>query len=52
MNRMKKFIKIVRYIEEDYYEHPRQKFEKAELYLKDALNNFQSITMSIPEKYI
>ena len=49
VRKMKKFIKLIRNIEEDQYEHPRQKFENAELYLKDSINHFQSITMSIPE---
>ena len=36
-------------LEKDTIKHPRQTFENAELYLKQGLNSFQSLSISVPE---
>jgi len=49
-----KYIKMFSYIihdlERDDISHPRQYFENAELYLTKSLNNYQSISISVPEE--
>jgi len=47
---IKMFMFIIHDLEKDEISHPRQYFENAELYLKQALNNFQSISISVPEE--
>jgi len=50
---IKMFMHIIHDLEKDKISHPRQYFENAQIYLKKALNYFQSITISVPEeKYI
>ena len=47
---IKMFMFIIHDLEKDDISHPRQYFENAELYLKQSLNNFQSISISVPEE--
>ena len=50
---IKMFMYIIHDLEKDDIQHPKQYFENAQMYLKKALNYFQSITISVPEeKYI
>ena len=44
------FMFIIHDLERTDIEHPKQYFENAELYLKQSLNNFQSISISVPEE--
>ena len=47
---IKMFMFIIHDLEKDDISHPRQYFENAQLYLKQALNNFQSMSISVPEE--
>lgn len=47
---LKMFIFIVHDLERDDIAHPKQYFENAELYLSRSLNNFQSMSISVPEE--
>ena len=43
------FFYTIHDLEKDAIKHPRQIFENAELYLKQGLNSFQSLSISVPE---
>ena len=43
------FFYTIHDLEKDTIKHPRQIFENAELYLKQGLNSFQSLSISVPE---
>ena len=47
---MRKFFKTIHILEKDDILHYNQYFENAFMYLKTAINNFQSITISLPER--
>ena len=47
---IKMFMFIIHDLEKDDIAHPKQYFENAQLYLKQSLNNFQSISISVPEE--
>ena len=47
---IKMYMYIIHDLEKDDISHPRQYFENAQLYLKKALNYFQSISISVPEE--
>ena len=47
---MRKFIKIIHILEHDKIYNYNQYFENAYIYLKDSINHFQSITISLPER--
>lgn len=47
---MRKFIKTIHILEHDNIYNYNQYFENAMLYLKDSINQFQSITISLPER--
>ena len=49
-NYIKMFMYTVHDLEKDDISHPKQYFENAQLYLKKALNLFQSISLSVPEE--
>ena len=43
------FFYTIHDLEKDAIKHPRQIFENAELYLKQGLNSFQSLSISVPD---
>lgn len=47
---MKLFLKMIHILEQDKINNYNHYFENATIYLKDAMNNFQSITVSLPER--
>tara|TARA_B110001469_G_scaffold125286_1_gene140425 strand:+ start:952 stop:1638 length:687 start_codon:yes stop_codon:yes gene_type:complete len=47
---MRKFFNTVRILENDNIYNYNQYFENALLYLKNSINHFQSITISLPER--
>ena len=47
---LKMFFFLIHDLERNDIAHPRQYFENAELYLSKTLNNFQSISISVPEE--
>lgn len=47
---IKMFMFIIHDLEKDDISHPKQYFENAQLYLKQSLNNFQSMSISVPEE--
>ena len=47
---IKMFMFMIHDLERIDIAHPKQYFENAELYLKQSLNNFQSISISVPEE--
>ncbi len=47
---MRKFFKTVHILEKDELMNKNQYFEQAQLYLKESINHFQSITISLPER--
>ena len=47
---LKMFMFTIHDLERIDISHPKQYFENAELYLKNTLNNFQSISVSVPEE--
>jgi hypothetical protein len=47
---IKMFMFIIHDLEKDDIAHPKQYFENAEIYLEKSLNNFQSISISVPEE--
>jgi len=49
-NYLKMYMFIIHDLERDDISHPRQYFENAELYLEKSLNNFQSMSISVPEE--
>lgn len=49
-NQFKQFMFIIHDLERIDIAHPRQYFENAEYHLKKSINNFQSITISVPEE--
>ena len=49
-NYLKMFIFMIHDLERDDISHPKQYFENAQLYLRKALNHFQSIGLSVPEE--
>jgi len=46
----KMFMYVIHDLEKTDIAHPKQYFENAELYLKQSLNHFQSISISVPEE--
>ena len=49
-NYLKMFMFTIHDLEKDDIAHPKQYFENAEVYLEKCLNNFQSISISVPEE--
>jgi len=49
-NNLKQFMFIINDLERIDIGHPKQYFENAELHLKQSLNYFQSISISVPEE--
>jgi len=49
-NHIKMFINHIHDLEKDNMAHPKQYFENAQYHLSKSLNNFQSITISVPEE--
>lgn len=49
-NNLKQFIIIIHDLEKINISHPKQYFENAEYHLKQSINHFQSITVSVPEE--
>ena len=47
---IKMFMFMIHDLEKTEIAHPKQYFENAELYLKQSLNHFQSISISVPEE--
>jgi hypothetical protein len=47
---MRKFFKTIHILEKDNLMNRNQYYEQAQLYLKEAINHFQSITISLPER--
>ena len=47
---MRKFFKTIHILEHDEIYNYNQYFENAQIYLKTSINNFQSITISLPER--
>ena len=47
---MRKFIKTLHILEKDTINNYNQYFDNAFIYLKTAINHFQSITVSLPER--
>ena len=47
---LKMFMFMIHDLERIDIAHPKQYFENAELYLKNTLNNFQSMSISVPEE--
>lgn len=47
---LKMFMFMIHDLERIDISHPKQYFENAEVYLKNTLNNFQSISISVPEE--
>ena len=47
---IKMFIFIIHDLERNDISHPKQYFENGQFYLKTAINNFQSISISVPEE--
>lgn len=47
---IKMFMFVIHDLEKTDIAHPKQYFENAELYLKQSLNHFQSISISVPEE--
>jgi hypothetical protein len=43
------FVYTLHDLEKDTIKHPKHSFENAELYLKQGLNSFQSLSISVPE---
>ena len=49
-NHIKQFMFIINDLERINIAHPRQYFENAEYHLKQSINHFQSISLSVPEE--
>lgn len=49
-NQFKQFMFIIHDLEKLDIAHPRQYFENAEYHLKQSINHFQSISISVPEE--
>jgi len=49
-NHLKQFMFIIHDLEKTNIAHPRQYFENAESHLKQCMNHFQSISISVPEE--
>ena len=47
---MRKFIKTLHILEKDTINNYNHYFDNAFIYLKTAINHFQSITVSLPER--
>lgn len=47
---IKMFSFIIHDLEKDDIAHPKQYFENAQIYLNNSLNNYQSISISVPEE--
>jgi len=47
---LRKFIKTINILEHDNIMNYNQYFENAHIYLKESINSFQSITISLPER--
>lgn len=50
LKHIKMFMILLHDLERKDISHPRQYFENAELHLKESLNNFQSLSISVPEE--
>lgn len=49
-NQLKQFMFIIHDLEKIDIAHPRQYFENAEYHLKQSINHFQSLSISVPEE--